>query len=129
MNNKKILSKLVKIASNQQVILNKLAQTNIGSNNESDNAMNDFIKYQFTSWAMPKEIEGKSSHTASRENNSNHYNVDVYISLSNPNQKSIVEDPVNGFSAWLTKKFATASKVERWKNLEGCTATFKVTTN
>lgn len=133
MSNKKILSKLVKIASNQQTILNKLAQVYSNPEGESDslsadNAMNDFVKYQFTSWAMPREVSGRLSHTADRDLNSKNYNVNIVVTLSNQEQKSLVEDPANGFAAWLTKKFATAPSVEKWKDLAGCTATFNVTT-
>ena len=97
MSNKKILSKLVKIASNQQTILNKLAQAqgNPEGNDSAatDRAMNDFIKYQFTSWAMPREVAARSSHSAERDLNSKNYNVNVVVTLSNPEQKSLVEGP------------------------------------
>ena len=127
MSNKKILSKLVKIASNQQVILNKLAQSYDG-NDPADAAMSDFVKYQFTSWAMPREVAGRLSHSVDRDLQSKNYNVDVVLTLSDPAQKSLAEDPTNGFAAWLTAKFATAPSVEKWKSLAGCTATFNVTT-
>lgn len=126
MSNKKILSKLVKIASNQQVILNKLAQ--VYTDDGSEAAMNDFVKYQFTSWAMPREIAARLSFSADRDLNSKNYNVDVVLTLSDPAQKSLAEDSTNGFAAWLTAKFATAPSVEKWKSLAGCTATFNVTT-
>lgn len=132
MDNKKVLSKLVKIASNQQAILNKLAQEydipEADASTKTDNAMNDFVKYQFTGWAMPKEIAARLSFSADRDLKSKNYNVNVVLTLSDPNQKTLVEDPVNGFAAWLTKKFTTAPSVEKWKDLAGCTATFTVTT-
>lgn len=130
MDNKKVLSKLVKIASNQQAILNKLAQSYaLDAGSAADNAMNDFVKYQFTSWAMPREVAGRLSHTIEKDTNSNHYDVNVTLTLSDPDQKSLAEDPANGFANWLTKKFATAPSVEKWKDLADCTATFTVTTN
>lgn len=131
MDNKKVLSKLVKIASNQQAILNKLAQSyadaGVAPNEGADRAIENFVKYQFTSWAMPKEIDARSSYSIEKSSNT-HYDVNITLTLSNPNQKTLVEDPVNGFAAWLTKKFATAPSVEKWKDLAGCTATFTVTT-
>jgi hypothetical protein len=127
MDNKKVLSKLVKIASNQQAILNKLAQS-YAVDAGADNAMNDFVKYQFTSWAMPREVAARLSHTIEKDTNSKHYDVNIDLTLSDPSQKSLAEDPVNGFASWLTKKLATAPSVEKWKDLEGCTATFTVTT-
>lgn len=132
MDNKKILSKLVKIASNQQAILNKLAQSAAAGTVSSDaagNALNDFVKYQFTAWAMPKEIAGRLTRTIDGDPNSKHYNVNVVLTLSDPSQKSLAEDPTNGFASWLDKKFTTAPNVEKWKDLAGCTATFNVTTN
>lgn len=129
MDNKKILSKLVKIASNQQAILNKLAQSVTNEGTAADAAINDFVKYQFTSWAMPREIAGRLTRTIDRDQSSKHYNINVVITLSDPAQKSVVEDPINGFANWLTKKFTTAPSVEKWKDLAGCTATFNVTTN
>lgn len=129
MSNKNILSKLVKIASNQQVILNKLAQAYTGDAvDAADSAMNDFVKYQFTSWAMPREVAARSTHSADRDLQSKNYNVDVVLTLSDPAQKSLAEDPTDGFAAWLNAKFATAPSVERWKSLAGYTATFNVTT-
>jgi hypothetical protein len=116
-----------KLAINQQAILNKLAQSYADSG-AADAAMSDFVKYQFTSWAMPREVEGRLQHTVERDTSTKHYNVDAVIVLSNPEQKSLVEDPANGFAAWLTKKLATAPSVEKWKSLAGCTATFNVTT-
>lgn len=127
MDNKKVLSKLVKIASNQQAILNKLAQAQ-GTPDVADTAMSDFVKYQFTSWAMPLEIAGRASRSVERDS-AKHFNVNVVVTLTNPAQKSLVEDPANGFAAWLNKKFATASSVDKWKSLAGFTANFNVTTN
>jgi hypothetical protein len=127
MDNKKVLSKLVKIASNQQAILNKLAQS-YADTGAADAAMSDFVKYQFTSWAMPREVEGRLQHTVERDSSTKHYNVSAVVILSSPEQKDLVEDPSNGFAAWLTKKFTTAPSVEKWKSLTGCTATFNVTT-
>lgn len=127
MDNKKVLSKLVKIASNQQAILNKLAQS-FADSGAADAEMSDFVKYQFTSWAMPREVAGRLQHTVDRDTSTKHYNVDVVVVLSDPAQKALAEDPADGFAAWLNKKFATAPSVEKWKDLAGCTATFNVTT-
>lgn len=129
MDNKKVLSTLVKIASNQQAILNKLAQSyaDAAPTEGADRAIENFVKYQFTSWAMPKEVDARSSYSIEKGTGT-HYDVSVTLTLSNPNQKALVEDPVNGFAAWLTKKFTTAPSVEKWKDLAGCTATFNVTT-
>lgn len=128
MDNKKVLSKLVKIASNQQAILNKLAQA-VDAGNMSDAAMNDFVKYQFTSWAMPHEVAGRLTHSIEKDMGTKHYDVNITVTLSDPAQKSLVEDPTNGFAAWLNKKFTTAPSVEKWKALADCTATFNVSTN
>jgi len=127
MDNKKVLSKLVKIASNQQAILNKLAQA-YGAGEGGAAALSDFVKYQFTSWAMPKEIQARLSHTVESTGDKS-YKADIVLTLSDPAQKDLVEDPANGFAAWLNKKFATAPSVEKWKALAGCTATFNVTAN
>jgi hypothetical protein len=129
MDNKKILSKLVKIASNQQAVLNKLAQTTAQDPQAVDDALNDFLKYQLVSWGLPREIAAKESHTADRMSNSTHYDVNVTLTLSDKTKKSVVEDPAQGFAAWLTNKFVTASKDPKWKALDGYTATFKVTAN
>lgn len=128
MDNKKVLSKLVKIASNQQAILNKLAQA-VDAGNAGDTAMNDFVKYQFTSWAPAHDVAGRLTHNIERDIGTKNYNVSVTITVSDPAQKSVVEDPTNGFAAWLNKKFAAAPSVEKWKALAGCTATFNVSTN
>jgi hypothetical protein len=125
MNNKKVLSTLVRIASNQQAILNKLAQA-YGNSDPVGSALSDFVKYQFTSWAMPKEIQGRLTHSVESSDGKN-YDVNVTIALTDPSQKSLVEDPANGFAAWLNKKLATAPSVEKWKALAGCSANFNVT--
>ena len=127
MDNKKVLSKLVKIASNQQAILNKLAQE--VDSGATDDALNDFLKYQLTSWGLPREIAAKEQHTADRVSGSKHYDVNITLTLSDPGKKAVVEDPMKGFAAWLTQKFTTASKEPKWKALEGYTASFKVTAN
>src|SRR5579885_3155259 len=126
MDNKKVLSKLVKIASNQQAILNKLAQA-VEDSSAADDALNNFISYQLTSWGLPREIAAKESHTADRVSGSKHYDVNLTLTLTDPSKKAVVEDPMKGFAAWLTQKFTTASKEPKWKALEGYTASFKVT--
>ena len=127
MDNKKILSKLVKIASNQQTVLNKIAQMVAEDGFPADAALNDFIKYNFISWGMPKEVAAKESHSADRVSGSKHYDVNMTLTLSDPNKKSVVLDPKTGLAAFLKEKFVTASKQEKWKALEGYTASFKVT--
>lgn len=126
MDNKKILSKLFKIASNQQTVLNKLAQMH-DAGAAANNEMRDFVKYQFTSWAMPKEVQAKLSFTIEVVNKQ--FDVAISLTLSSPEQKNLVLDPTNGLAAHLNNKFATASQSERWKDLAGYQATFNVTTN
>lgn len=129
MDNKKALTKLVKIASNQHKILNKLAQVYEDGGLSADSALNDFIKYQVTSWGLPKEVAAKVSHSANRVSGSKHYDVLVTFALTDPNKIKILMDPVDGFATWLSKKFISAPQESKWKALEGYTATFKVNSN
>jgi hypothetical protein len=129
MDNKKILSKLVKIAHNQQQVLNKLAEMSEGDITAVENALNDFIKYQLVSWGLPREVAAKESHVADRRSGSKHFDVNLTLTLADKNKKSVVEDPATGFGKWLQDKFAQAAQDPKWKALGGYTAKFTVSAN
>lgn len=122
---KNILAKLVKIANNQQKILEKLAQ--VVPAMEPSNDIEQFIKHNFTSWGMPLEVVGKAAHSVRVESGSKHYEVRVALTLANKSQKVLAEDPVRGFGAFLNKRFSEAS-VDGGP-FAGYTATFNVTAN
>lgn len=129
MDNKKVLSQLVKIASNQQKILNKLAQvTDAGSGVE--NLLSEFVKYYFINWMIPHEVVAKQSRTISRTGDKS-LQADITLTLDDKSQKSIAEDPVNGLAAYLNNKLAVANKDpnSKWKALQGFTVTFNVVAN
>jgi len=121
---KLILGKLLKIASNQQKILERLAQVDPAG--DADKALSDFIKYQLVSWGMPNEVAASEHHHAERVSNSKSYNVTVTLTLQDKTKKPIAEDPARGFAAFLTKKFAEVSANPQ-SPLNGTTATFTVT--
>lgn len=133
MENKKVLAKLVKIASNQQTVLNRLAQAvadeSMGVDAAADKAMTDFIKYHYVSWSLSHAVVAHESHSLERPIGTNHYDVELNLNLVNKTQQATVVDPTDGFAAFLTKKFVTASKEPRWKALDGFTASFKVNAN
>ena len=131
MSNREILSKLVKIANNQQLALTKLAQGTMEDTTGAENALHDFIKYQLVSWGLPREIAAKESHEATRASNSKHFDVNVVLTLTDKAKKAVVEDPANGFGKWLETKLADAMKDpnSKWKALNGYTAKFTVTAN
>ena len=124
---KLILNKLLKIASNQQKILQKLAQS-VDPAGDADKALTDFVKFQFTSWAMPLEIAGGEQTVARRGSHSKDYSVEVTLSLQDKTKKTVAEDPQRGFAAFLTRKFAEATANQN-SPLFGYTATFNVTVN
>ena len=133
MENKKVLAKLVKIASNQQTVLNRLAQAvadeSMGVDAVADKAMTDFIKYSYVSWSLSHSVVAHESHSLERSIGTNHYDVDLNLNLTDKSQQAAVMDPSKGFAAFLTNKFVTASKEPRWKALDGFTASFKVNAN
>jgi hypothetical protein len=133
MENKKVLAKLVKIASNQQEVLNRLAQAvadeSVGVDAVADKAMSDFIKYHYVSWSLSHGVVAHESHSLERPVGTNHYDVDLNLALNDKAQQTTVVDPTDGFASFLTKKFVTASKDPRWKALDGFTASFKVNAN
>lgn len=124
---KLILGKLLKIASNQQKILQKLAQS-ADPAGDADQALSDFIKFQLTSWGMPMEIAASERHVAKRGSHSKDYNVDVTLTLQDKTKQPQAEDPVRGFGAFLTKRFAAAAADPK-SPLHGHTATFNVVVN
>jgi hypothetical protein len=124
---KLILGRLVKIAGNQQRILQKLAQ-GVDPAGEADKALSDFIKFQLTSWGMPMEIAANERHIAKRGSHSKDYNVDVTLTLQDKTKKEKAEDPARGFGAFLTKRFAEA-QANPQSPLYGYTATFNVMVN
>lgn len=124
---KLILGKLIKIAGNQQKILERLAQ-GADPAGDADKALSDFIKFQLVSWGMPLEISASEQHHAQRASNSKSYNVDVILTLHDKTKKTLAEDPARGFGAFLQKKFATVA-VDPKSPLNGYTATFTVTAN
>jgi len=123
--NKNVLAKLVKIANNQQKILEKLAQTLPAGGASND--IEQFIKHNFTSWGMPLEVTGNAAHSVKMESGSKHYDVNVTLTLKDKSKKALAEDLQRGFAAFLTKRFAEASSAGG--PFEGYTATFHVTTN
>lgn len=129
MNNKEklIASKLLKIASNQQKVLERLAQS-VDPTGDADKAISDFIKYQLVSWGMANEVAAGEQHQAKRVSNGKSYDVTVTLALQDKTKKPLVEDPARGFAAFLTKKFAEASSSPQ-SPLNGYTATFTVTAN
>lgn len=122
-----ILSKLLKIASNQQKVLERLAQS-VDPAGDAGKAMDDFIKYQVVSWGMPNEVAASEQHHAQRSSNGKNYAVTVTLNLQDKTKKPLVEDPARGFAAHLTKKFAETA-ASPGSPLNGYTATFIVTAN
>lgn len=127
---KLIIGKLLKIAANQQKVLERLAQTteSVDPAGDADKAISDFIKYQLVSWGMANEVAAGEQHRAQRASNGNSYDVTVTLNLQDKTKKSLVEDPVRGFAAFLTKKFAETSANPQ-SPLTGYTANFTVIAN
>lgn len=125
---KNILSKLIKIANKQQIVLNKLSQEIFDLSKSPEEALNDFIKYQLVSWGTPREIAAKESHIAQESRDGKHWDVDMTVSIGDPSKKGLVNSELSNF---LQKKFDEVSKdpTSKWKALNGFTATFKVTVN
>jgi len=129
MNNKKVFSKLVKIANNQQLLLTKLAEEFDAA--KAENALQDFIKNQTASWSLPREIAARESHEASRMSGSKHFDVNINLALADKTKKPTVEDSAGGLAQWLQAKLDSALKDpgSKWKDLAGYTAKFNVTAN
>jgi hypothetical protein len=133
MSNKEVLSKLLKIAENQQKVLVKLAQA--VDPVDAETALNQFIKFQLTSWGMANEVAASVRHTAERVSGSKHFDVQLDLTLPAPKnpeeekanqaKKAKVEDPQKGLAAFLSKAFTSAAATGP---LAGYTATFNVTT-
>src|SRR6185369_6223961 len=121
---KLIVSKLLKIAANQQKVLERLAQS-VDPAGDADKAISDFIKYQLVSWGMPNEVAASEQHHAQRASNGKSYDVTVTLALQDKTKKPLVEDPARGFAAFLTKKFAEVSSNPQ-SPLNGYTANFTV---
>lgn len=129
MDNKKVLSKLVKIAHNQQAVLTKLAEDFDAT--KAENALQDFIKSQSAGWSAPREVAARESHDAGRVSGTKHFDVAVNMALSDKAKKTTVEDPSGGLAQWLQAKFNAAAMDpnSKWKDLAGYTAKFTVTAN
>lgn len=127
MDNKKVLSKLVKIAHNQQVLLTKLAEDFDAT--KAENALQDFIKSQSAGWSQPREIAARETHDAGRVSGTKHFDVVVNMALADKAKKSTVEDPAGGLAQWLQTQFNAAARNPKWKDLAGYTAKFTVTAN
>lgn len=124
---KLIVGKLLKIATNQQKVLERLAQS-VDPAGDADKAISDFIKYQLVSWGMPNEVAAGEQHHAQRASNGKNYDVTVNLNLQDKTKKPLVEDPIRGFAAHLNKKFAETIANPQ-SPLNGYTATFTVTAN
>ena len=124
---KLIVGKLLKIAANQQKVLERLAQS-VDPAGDADKAISDFIKYQLVSWGMSNEVAAGEQHHAQRASNGKSYDVTVTLALQDKTKKPLVEDPARGFAAFLTKKFTEASSNPQ-SPLNGYTANFTVIAN
>lgn len=127
---KLIIGKLLKIATNQQKVLERIAQTveSVDPAGDADKAISDFIKYQLVSWGMSNEVAAGEQHHAERASNGKSYDVTVTLALQDKTKKPLVEDPARGFAAFLTKKFTEASSNPQ-SPLNGYTANFTVIAN
>jgi len=124
---KLIVGKLLKIAANQQKVLERLAQS-VDPAGDADKAISDFIKYQLVSWGMPNEVAAREQHQAKRVSDSKDYDVTVTLALQDKTKKPLVEDPARGFAAFLNKKFTEISSNPQ-SPLNGYTANFTVIAN
>jgi hypothetical protein len=130
MKNKQILTTLVNIAHNQQLMLKKLADATTEPY-AAEKALGLFIRYQLVSWGLSNEVAAKTHHSIERVADSKHFTVNVTLTLTDKNKKGVAEDPAKGFAAWLHTKFneAASDPNSKWKNFAGYTAQFNVTAN
>lgn len=115
MKNKEILNKLFKIASNQQKILQKLAQ----EANEAaiKEAISNFVKYQLVNWGLPHNVvvrEEISSEMKSPQN----YETNITLYLRNKDDAAVIEDPSIGLVKTLKDKLSSVDPILKNINIK-----------